>query len=84
MKARFLVIGLIALLPATTTLAKKPPEQLGPPSKAITEEIVDAIAEEMNRAMTRLEIPGAPKPYSISCACQTMPPSEPCDDSVPP
>lgn len=65
MKTRYLVF-LLALLPATPTLAKKPPEQLGPPSKAVTDEIVDAIAEEMNRAMTRLEIPGAPRPYSIS------------------
>jgi predicted Zn-dependent protease len=53
------------VLPATT-LAKKPPEPLGGPSKAVTDEIVDAIAEEMNRAMVKLEIPGAPKPYSIS------------------
>ena len=30
----------------------------GPPSKAVTNEILDAIAEEMNRAMTQLEIPG--------------------------
>jgi len=28
--------------------------------------IVDAIAEEMDRAMQRLELPGAPKPYHIS------------------
>jgi TldD protein len=38
----------------------------GPPSKAVTNEIVDAVAEEMNRAMTQLEIPGAPKPYHIA------------------
>jgi TldD protein len=62
---RYLLVAL-ALLPATTTLAKKPPEQAGPPSKAVTDQIVDAIAEEMNRAMTKLEIPGAPRPYSIS------------------
>src|SRR5829696_41816 len=62
---RYLLIAL-ALLPATTSLAKKPPEPTGPASKAVTDKIVDAIAEEMNRAMTRLEIPGAPKPYSIS------------------
>jgi TldD protein len=39
---------------------------LGPPSKAVTNEIVDAVAEEMNRAMTQLELPGAPKPYHIA------------------
>jgi TldD protein len=39
---------------------------LGPPSKAVTNEIIDAVAEEMNRAMTQLEIPGAARPYHIS------------------
>jgi TldD protein len=39
---------------------------VGAPSKAVTNEILDAIAEEMNRAMTQLEIPGAPKPYHIA------------------
>lgn len=66
--ARFFVapvIAALALLPAQT-LAKKAPEQLGPPSQAVTNEILDAVAEEMGRAMQRLEIPGAPKPYSIS------------------
>ncbi|HMG58055.1 MAG TPA: metallopeptidase TldD-related protein [Kofleriaceae bacterium] len=50
------------------TAAKDPKvaASLGPPSKAVTDEIVDAIAEEMNRAMTQLEIPGAPKPYYIA------------------
>jgi predicted Zn-dependent protease len=38
----------------------------GPPSKAVTDEIIDSIAEEMNRAMTQLEIPNAPKPYHIA------------------
>jgi len=61
-----LLAFLPAALPATTALAKKVPEEKGAPSKAVTEDILDAIAEEMNRAMTRLEIPGAPKPYSIS------------------
>lgn len=45
---------------------KKPPEQLGPPSKAVTAETIDAIRQEMGRAMTELEIPGAPRIYSIS------------------
>ncbi len=39
---------------------------VGAPSKAVTNEILDAVAEEMNRAMTQLEIPGAPKPYHIA------------------
>jgi hypothetical protein len=39
---------------------------VGAPSKAVTDEIIDAIAEEMNRALTQLELPGAPKPYHIA------------------
>ncbi|MGH9887323.1 MAG: hypothetical protein ACREBE_17475, partial [bacterium] len=48
---------------------KEPPKAtapLGPPSKAVTDEILDAVAEEMNRAMVQLEIPGAAKPYHIA------------------
>jgi predicted Zn-dependent protease len=45
---------------------RKASEGMSTPSKAVTNTIVDAIAEEMNRAMTKLEIPGAPRPYSIS------------------
>ncbi len=40
--------------------------ELGKPSRAVTEEILDAIAEEMNRSMAKLQIPGAPKPYHVS------------------
>ncbi len=42
------------------------PPALGPPSTAVNDAIVDAIAEEMDRAMARLELPGAPKPYHVS------------------
>ncbi len=58
---------LLALLPAAPSFAKKPPEPppMGPPSKAVTNEIVDAVAEEMNRDRSELEIQGA-RPYSIS------------------
>jgi predicted Zn-dependent protease len=57
---------LLALIPSLA-LAKKPaPEPLGPPSQAVTDKVLDAIAEEMNRQMQDLVIPGAPKPYSIS------------------
>ena len=61
-----------ALLASSTAFANKTPpttatqEVKGPPSKAITSEIIDAIAEEMNRDSQRLVIPGAPPPYSIS------------------
>ncbi len=60
-------LALVLALVPSIALAKKPPEQpLGPPSKAVTNEILDAIAEEMNRATQELVIPGAPKPYEIS------------------
>jgi hypothetical protein len=60
------LILVLAVIPATA-LARKPLDlALGPSSKAVTPEILDAIAEEMNRATQELVIPGAPKPYSIS------------------
>ena len=64
--ARIVASGVaVALLCASgVALAGKLP--LGEPSRAVTEEILDAIAEEMNRSMTQLQIPGAPKPYHIS------------------
>ncbi|HWO22428.1 MAG TPA: metallopeptidase TldD-related protein [Kofleriaceae bacterium] len=39
---------------------------VGPPSKAVTDEIVEAITDEMRRATKALQIPGAPKPYHIA------------------
>ena len=54
-------LALIALLPGGTALANKepaPPEAVGAASKAVTNEIVDAIAEEMNRDTKLLVIPG--------------------------
>lgn len=64
-----LAAALLALVPATTQIAGAAPKAepaKGPPSKAVTDEILDAIAEEMNRAMTSLEIPNNPRPYHIS------------------
>ncbi len=58
--------ALVLLLAAVPAYAKKVPEPLGPPSSAVTSKIVDAVAEEMNRDMQQLEIPGAPRPYHIS------------------
>ena len=56
-----------ASVPTATVAKPAPPKDpVGAPSKAVTDDILDAIAEEMNRAMTQLEIPGAPKPYHIS------------------
>jgi len=60
-------IGLVLVLTFAAQASAIPAKELpkGPPSKAVTEEILDAVAEEMNRALS-LEIPGAPKPYHIS------------------
>lgn len=67
---RLLTVMLLAAAAAPAPLLAKPapPKELpkGGPSKAVTEDILDAIAEEMNRAMTQLEVPNAPKPYHIS------------------
>jgi len=60
------LLALVAVVPTTALAKKLPPEPLGSPSKAVTNDILDAVAEEMNRAMTQLEIPGAPKPYHIA------------------
>jgi hypothetical protein len=61
------LLALILSIAPTVARAKKPaPEPLGSPSQAVTTKVLDAIAEEMNRQMQDLVIPGAPKPYSIS------------------
>jgi TldD protein len=54
--------------PPPRAVATQPPAKpaLGTPSRAVTDDIIDAVAEEMNRALTSLEIPGAPKPYHVS------------------
>lgn len=49
----------------TTVLAKKAPAKVGPGSTAVTPEILDAIAEEMNRALANLNIRNV-RPYHIS------------------
>ena len=64
------LIGLLAFVPAASAKPAPPPtappkENLGAPSKAVTDEILEAVAQEMSRAMSQLEIPGAPKPYFI-------------------
>jgi TldD protein len=45
---------------------KAAPAPVGPPSKAVTSEIVAAITDEMQRATKALQIPGQPKPYHIA------------------
>ncbi len=70
MSRRSVYAALVAIAAAVASsgpaLAKKPPPALGPPSRAVTDEIVDAVAEEMDRALSKLELPGAPRPYHIS------------------
>lgn len=39
---------------------------LNPPSKTITNEILDTITKKMNQTMSQLEIPNTPKPYHIA------------------
>ncbi len=63
MKRIGLVLVMVFAAQANAVPAKEPPK--GPPSKAVTEEILDAVTEEMNRALS-LEIEGRPKPYHIS------------------
>lgn len=63
--------GALALIinsaPADAKLMPAPPEPTtAPSSRAVTNEIVDAVAQEMNRAMQNLALPGAPHPYHIS------------------
>ena len=69
-------LAAIALLHAGTAAAKKPPAAhptkaaaptvLAPASTAITADILDAIASEMDRATKSLKIDGVPGPYHIS------------------
>ena len=59
-------VTIALVLGASATAAVAKPAPPGPVSTAVTPEIVDAIAEEMDRAMARLELPDAPKPFHIS------------------
>jgi len=70
-RARFVLASaaaLAALAAPFAVAAAKPaaPIAMAGPSKAVTNDIIDAVAAEQNRAMTELQIPGAPKPYNIS------------------
>ncbi len=65
MRIACLVAG--AALIATPALeAKKAPPKLSGASSAVTPEILDAVAEEMARAMSDLQIGKNPKPYHVS------------------
>jgi TldD protein len=65
-KARILVIVAGALFAGDAGFADAKPPPMGPKSSAVTDEILDAIAEEMNRDLTELQLEGMPGPYHIS------------------
>ena len=60
-----IAVASIAIAPSVIAKPLPPPPPAGP-SKAVTNDIIDAVAEELNRGMTDLQIPGTPKPYHIS------------------
>jgi hypothetical protein len=63
--AALLVPPLSLAAPKKDDAKKEVPK--GPPSKAVTNEIVDAVAEEMNRGLTLgSTLNGAPQPFHIS------------------
>jgi TldD protein len=69
MKAAFVAAGLCvgllgAALPAAAQSKRSPP--LGSPSTAVTADVLDAVAAEMQRAMSDLRIGNAPPPYHIA------------------
>jgi len=63
---RYIALPLVFIPAFVQAEAKPAPPAMGGPSKAVTEEILDVVAEEMNRDMTDLAIPGQPKPYHIA------------------
>lgn len=55
------------LLLADVALAKKvPAPAMAKPSEAVTPVILEAVSAELDRAMKKMRIPGAPAPYFIS------------------
>ena len=61
-------IATVALLALAGPVDAKPaqaPATSEGPSTAVTPAIIDAIAEEMDRAMARLALPDAPGPFHI-------------------
>jgi hypothetical protein len=56
----------LAVLGAGPAEAKRPAPADAGVSTAVSAELIDAIAEEMDRAMARLALPGAPGPFHVS------------------
>jgi hypothetical protein len=67
---RYAIASVLALLPAgaLARAVPAPPPEVGPPSKAVTSDIIEAIRAEMDRDMRELpaQLPNAPKLYDIS------------------
>ena len=61
-----LIVAPLSLVPNAGAIPASDKLPKGLPSKAVTTDIVEAVAEEMNRSLTSLQIPGAPKPSNIS------------------
>ncbi len=57
--------ALLATLGVSTASAKKIVVPTAPASKAVTTKILDAVSEELERALSSMRIPGAPAPYFI-------------------
>ena len=64
MKLTYLATAVVALLGPSAAAAPAPHPSTA--SKAVTPEVIDAIAEELGRASASLSIPGAPRPYFIA------------------
>jgi TldD protein len=65
-RAWLVVFALLATMPgAPAHAAGEGKEPLAGPSRAVTPEILDAVADEIQRAMRGMQIPGEPKPYFI-------------------
>jgi methionine-rich copper-binding protein CopC len=63
--ASIALTGLLVTLAAPTANAKKIIVPTAPASKAVTPDILDAVSEELERALSKMRIPGAPAPYFI-------------------
>jgi TldD protein len=65
-RALLVVSALLVIVPgAPAHAAGEGKESLAGPSRAVTPEILDAVADEIQRAMRGMHVPGEPKPYFI-------------------
>lgn len=67
MKRSFLFFAvMVFVLAASSASAKSPKQKNAGPSRAVTDEIIDAIAGEIERATVLLRVPGEPEPYFVN------------------